>query len=104
MNDEAVTVFATFHPQAGKRDELVELLQNMIDNTRQEEGNQVYDLYSSGDEGQSLHLFERYRDQAALDAHRAADYYKAYRGRLPELLDGQVSVVVLNEIDARGAS
>lgn len=104
MSDQPVLVFATFHPQRGKEDELLELLQGMIAQTRKEPGNECYDLYASGDGARAFHFFERYRDTEALEAHRAAEYYKAYRARLPELLEQPVEVVVLEVVDAEAGA
>jgi quinol monooxygenase YgiN len=102
MSDQPVCVFASFTPRSGKGDALLEVLRTMVTNTRREPGNEVYDLYSSDGPPRTFHLFERYRDAAALDAHRAADYYKAYRTQLPDLLETPVGVVVLNAVDAAG--
>jgi quinol monooxygenase YgiN len=103
MSDDAVLVFATFHPRPGKEDELLEVLCSMVGNTRAEPGCEVYDLYSSGDDAIAFHFFERYTDQAALQAHRDADYYKAYRTKVGDLLRSPIEVVVLREVDAKTA-
>jgi quinol monooxygenase YgiN len=102
MGSDAVLVFATFHPKQGRDEEVRKVLKGMVADTRAEPGNEVYDLYSSdGDEGRSFHLFERYRDQGALRAHRDAEHYKAYRAAIPDLLREPIGVVVLKEVDAR---
>lgn len=102
MANEPAIVFATFRPHPDKVDELRSSLDTMIANSRQEPGCEVYDLYRSGDEQTVFHLFERYRDADALEAHRAADYYKEYRANLPELLEQPVEVAVLSEVDVAG--
>lgn len=94
---DPVLVFATFKPAAGKEDDLRSTLATMVEHTRQEPGNEVYDLYSSDG---ALHLFERYRDADALEAHRASSHYVAYRAQLPDLLQTPVEVAVLTEVDA----
>jgi len=84
---EPVTVFASFEGAAGKTEELESLLRLMVANTRAESGCEQYDLYKErGSEG-VFHLFERYRDQAALEEHRAAPYYLEYRTRVVDVLD-----------------
>lgn len=99
MSDGAVMVFATFRPQAGREDELLRVLRDMVGETRGEPGNEVYDLYASGEDQPVFHFFERYADQAALQAHRDADYYKDYRAKVPDLLRDPIEVVVLREVD-----
>ena len=98
---DPVLVFATFRPAAGKEQMLLDTLAPMLQNTRLEPGNEVYDLYRSQDEDGTavFHLFERYVDQEALQAHREAEYYLAYRAALGDILATPVEVLVLSEAD-----
>ena len=102
MSDTARVVFATFRPRPDQVDALASTLRTMVDHTRREPGCEVYDLYRSDDEVTRFHLFERYRDDDALAAHRASDHYQAYRAQLPDLLEDPVEVAVLSAIDAAG--
>lgn len=102
MPGAAVTVFASFRPLPGKADELRELLSWMVEHTRAEPGCDRYDLYRRAETGETFHLFERYRDQEALAAHRTAEHYVEYRRRVADLLEGGVDVVVLEPIDSAG--
>lgn len=94
-----VLVFATFHPLEGEEQALKDILAPMLEQTRLEPGNEVYDLYRSENDGVAYHLFERYVDADALEAHRASDHYKAYRAAVPEVLSAPIGVAVLSEID-----
>lgn len=94
-------VFASFHPKAGASEPLDGLLRWMAENTRQEAGCLQYDLFRVDGDDVSYHLFERYRDAEALDAHRAADYYKQYRAEVTDLLAQPIDVLVLDEVDVR---
>lgn len=95
-----VNVFASFTPLAGREQELHALLAWMVEHTRAEPGCERYDLYRrSGDDGGSFHLFERYRDEDALQAHRASDHYVEYRRGVVDLLDGDIDVLVLDGPD-----
>lgn len=102
MASSTVTVFATFRPHPEKLDEMRSTLDTMIEHTRQEPGCRTYDLYRSGDDdAPAFHLFESYDDQDALEAHRAADYFKAYRAKLPDLLASPLEVAVMSEADVQ---
>lgn len=102
MDDAAVIVFASFRPNPGSEDAVEELLRWMVGHTRAEEGCERYDLYRrKGGEFVSFHLVERYRDQAALEAHRATDHYVEYRAKIADMLAAPIDVVVLDPIDAR---
>lgn len=94
-----VLVFATFRPLEDKEQELLAILAPMLEHTRLESGNEVYDLYRSDNDGVSYHLFERYVDADALEAHRASDHYQAYRAAIPDMLSAPIGVAVLSEFD-----
>jgi len=96
---DPVLVFATFRPLEGKEQEVLDVLAPMLVHTRLEPGNEVYDLYRSEGDGVAFHLFERYTDAGALEAHRASEHYKTYRAAIPALLAEPIGVVVLNEVD-----
>jgi quinol monooxygenase YgiN len=100
--DQAVSVFASFRPLPGREGDVRDLLTWMVERTRAEPGCERYDLYEERDAGGALHLFERYRDQAALEAHRQTDHYVEYRRRIVDMLGEPIGVVVLDAVDASG--
>lgn len=99
MTGGSVSVFASFRPREGSEESLRSLLAWMVEHTRSEPGCEAYDLYEERDAGGALHLFERYRDQDALEAHRAADHYVEYRRQVADLLEQPIGVVVLDPVD-----
>ena len=42
---------------------------------------------------------ERYLDQAAVDAHRAAEHFKTLGRKMGEYMDGRPEVLRLKEVD-----
>ncbi len=42
---------------------------------------------------------ERYADQAAVDAHRASDYFKALGRKMGEYMEGRAEVMRLTEVE-----
>ncbi len=103
---DPILVFASFQPKPGLEADVREILNDMIGPTRAEPGNVRYDLYLGQKQGgvpQSYHLFEQYKDQAALEAHRQSDHYKAYRARIADYLAEPVGVQLLSIIDAAGS-
>ena len=101
MNDQPVSVFASFRPRAGSEDTLRSLLMWMVERTRAEPGCERYDLYEEPEAQGSLHLFERYRSTEALAAHRATEHYVEYRRQVADLLEEPIRVVVLDAVDVR---
>ena len=102
MADNAVSVFASFRPREGRAGDLRSLLAWVLERTRAEPGCERYDLYEEREAGGALHLFERYRNQRALEANRATEHYIEYRRQVADLLQEPIGVVVLDPIDVDG--
>ena len=98
-----IIVLASFYPKKDKNNEVKEIILSMIDPTRSEEGNELYNFYEEkNNEGNStsFHLFEIYKDTVALDFHRNTSYYKNYRSKIVDFLEKPIEVKVLNSIDS----
>ena len=98
-----IVVFASFYPKNDKNNEVKEIILSIVNPTRSEEGNEIYNLYEvKNDDGKniSVHLFEVYKDSGALDFHRNTSYYKNYRSKIVDLLDKPIEVKILNSIDS----
>tara|TARA_B100000287_G_scaffold123009_1_gene114932 strand:- start:235 stop:543 length:309 start_codon:yes stop_codon:yes gene_type:complete len=98
-----ITVFASFYPKNDKNNEVKETLLAMVDPTRSEKGNEFYNFYEEkNNQGKiiSFHLFEVYKNSAALDFHRNSSHYKNYRSKIEELLEKPREVKILNSIDS----
>ena len=94
---------ASFHPKKDKANEVKEIILSMIKPTRSEEGNELYNFYEEKNkDGKiiSFHLFEIYKNSAALDFHRETTHYKDYRSKIDDLLEKPREVKVLNSIDS----
>ena len=98
-----IIVIASFCPKKDKIKEAKEIILSMIKPTRSEDGNELYNFYEEkNNEGKitSFHLFEIYKDSAALDFHRNTTYFKNYRSKIEELLEKPIEVKILNSIDS----
>jgi len=98
-----VVVLASFYPKNEKNNEVKETILAMVNPTRSEEGNEIYNFYevkNDDDKNISFHLFEVYKDPAALDFHKNTSYYKNYRSKIVDLLDKPIEVKVLTSIDS----
>ena len=98
-----IIVMASFHPKKDKVNEVKEIILSMIKPTRLEEGNELYNFYeekNKDDKIISFHLFEIYKNSAALDFHRKTTHYKDYRSKIEDLLEKPIEVKVLNSIDS----
>jgi len=62
-----------------------------------ETGCKLYALHRA--EAPNTYVFmERYADQAAVDAHRATDYFKALGRKMGEYMEGRAEVMRLTEV------
>ena len=55
---------------------IIALLPQLVESTKNEEGNLSYHIYQSADSHNVLVLHERYADQEALDAHKNSKHYQ----------------------------
>ena len=65
-------VIASFFPKKEKNDEVKEIILSMINPTRAEEGNEVYNFYEEKNDDSkniSFHLFEIYKDDQKIEKH-----------------------------------
>lgn len=94
-------IVATFFPLKGHDVAVRQELETMVGYTRQEPGNLRYDLFTrANDDGRTIFvLIERYQDEAALQAHRSADYFAAYRAAVVPQLERPIEAVLLTDLD-----
>ena len=98
-----IVLLASFYPKNEKNNEIKETILAMVNPTRAEEENEIYNFYESkNNEGKniSFHLFEVYKNSAALDFHRNTSHYKNYRSKIADLLDRPIEVKVLTSVNS----
>lgn len=79
-------MFALLKARPGKEEEVRSALAAAVEPTRKEPGCLQYDLHVSMSEPGSFAFYERWRDQAALDAHMKMPYVQSLIARIPDLL------------------
>lgn len=62
----------------GTEKQAITFMRKMEEHTRREPGNRMYMAQQSTGDPRRFCFYEQYVDQAALDAHRAAPYFKQY--------------------------
>ena len=98
-----IIVLASFYPKKNKKEEVKKIISFMINPTRSEVGNEVYNFYEEKNHDSnniSFHLFEVYKNNDALDLHRKTDYYKNYRSKIIDLLIKPIDVKILYSLDS----
>lgn len=98
----SVTVLARFVAKTGEEARVEAILRGMVAPTRREPGCRRYDLYRTTANGTTVFcLIERYTGEEAIQAHREAVHYKAYRASIADLLAVPIEVTRLEALDAR---
>ena len=92
-----VRVIARAVAGKGKENQLRALLQGMLVPTRAEQGCQSYELYETDSTGR-FYFDETWKNQAALDEHKATLHYKHLEHAVGELLDEPFEVNVLKSV------
>jgi quinol monooxygenase YgiN len=98
-----IVVFASFYPKKNKKDEVKKIILSMVNPTRTEKGNEVYNFYEENNydiNNISFHLFEIYKNNDALDFHKKTSHYKNYRSKITDLLEEPIEVKILNSLDS----
>jgi (4S)-4-hydroxy-5-phosphonooxypentane-2,3-dione isomerase len=73
-----VVLLVQFTVFSGKEQEAWTFIQKMQDHTRSEPGCRMYFGHQSTENSRHFFLYEQYDDKTALDAHRAAPYFRDY--------------------------
>jgi quinol monooxygenase YgiN len=95
----AIKIVAILTAKPGKLDELTALLASMVQASRAEPGNLRYDLWRDQADANRFVLDELYKDQAAIDAHKASAHFQMYLAKIGELAER--SAYVLQGQDVR---
>ena len=64
-----------------------------------EPGCKLYQLHVVNDAPTTYVFMERYVDQAAVEAHRGSDYFKALGRKMGEYMEGRAEVMRLTEVE-----
>jgi quinol monooxygenase YgiN len=90
-----LTVVARWQVQAGAVEQVLALAAQLRRESLAEEGCLGYEVYRNVEAPASFVLVERYRDQAALDAHRESAHYQrlVVEGIRPWLEERQVEIL-----------
>ena len=70
----SIHAMAEIEPKEDDFDEVVSILSELVERSRGEPGNVVYDLFANED-GKTLHIVEVWEDEASLKAHMSTDEF-----------------------------
>jgi len=91
-------VVATIKVKAGMEKEFETVAKELVAKVNANEpGCKLYQLHTA-EEPLTYVFMERYVDQAAVEAHRASDYFKTLGRKMGEYMDGRAQVLRLKEV------
>jgi autoinducer 2-degrading protein len=77
MDQKPITVFAKWQIKDGKLSTVLNLLSEMVTKSKAEEGNLFYQVHQSNTDANTIMLFEGYKNETALAAHRGSEYFQS---------------------------
>jgi quinol monooxygenase YgiN len=75
-----------------RRERALELVEEMVSESRAEEGILGYDAAVEVGNPDVVHFFDRYEDAAALEAHGERDHVQRFAAELPDLLAAEPEI------------
>ena len=93
-------VVATIRVKPGMEKEFEGVARELVAKVNANEpGCKLYALHHHAETPNTYVFMERYVDQAAVDAHRATDYFKALGRKMGEYMEGRAEVMRLREVE-----
>lgn len=87
-----LVVHATFPIDPEKRDEALDLIEDLVEQSNQEAGVIEYHATTDVSDPSLFRFIEQYEDEAAFEAHGETDHFAEFEAALPDLLAGEPEV------------
>jgi (4S)-4-hydroxy-5-phosphonooxypentane-2,3-dione isomerase len=83
-----VVLAVTWLAKAGREAEVAGIFSKLTEESRKEPGCLLFQVHRHKTEGRRFFIYEQYKDDAALEAHRGASHFLQYaRKELPKIAD-----------------
>jgi quinol monooxygenase YgiN len=94
-----IGIVATIKVQGGKNAEFEGVFKALTAKVRADEpGNICYQLTKSRTDPNTYKVLELYKDQAAMDAHRASDHFRSLGREMGAFMDGRPEIETLDGV------
>ncbi len=96
-SDNGMMIIAKLTVKPDKIKAFTEAAKEMIEKSNKEPGCLSYQLYQDPYTNTKFVFVEEYKNQAAIDAHFAADYFKAFGPKISDLTEGPASIKIITK-------
>ena len=93
--DSKMMIIAKLSVKPEKAKDFTEAAKEMIENSNKESGCTFYQLFQDPYDNSRFVFVEEYKNQAAVDAHFAADYFKAFGPKIGDFILGQPEIKII---------
>ncbi|MDP4223917.1 MAG: putative quinol monooxygenase [Bacteroidota bacterium] len=89
-------IIARVYIKPGMEDTFINTAKTIIENSNKEEGCLGYMLYQEPYEKTNFVFVEKYRNQAAIDAHFATEYFKEFGTKIADLISRPTEIKIID--------
>ena len=94
--DSKMMIVAKLSVKPEKAKDFIEAAREMIEKSNKESGCSFYQLYQDPYDNSKFVFVEEYKNQAAVDAHFATDYFKAFGPKIGDLIIGAPEIKIVS--------
>lgn len=88
-----IVLHAEFPLDPAKRDEALDLITDLVEQSQQEDGMIDYRAATDVSDPNLVRFTEQYEDDAAFEAHSETEHFQEFEAALPDLLAGEPTVL-----------
>ncbi|MEI6050586.1 MAG: putative quinol monooxygenase [Bacteroidota bacterium] len=96
VTDFKMMIIAKVSVKPDKVNDFTVVAKEMIEKSNKESGCNFYQLYQDPYDNSKFVFVEEYKNQAAVDAHFAADYFTAFGPKISDLVTGPAVIKILS--------
>jgi quinol monooxygenase YgiN len=96
VEEPGMMIVAKLQVKADKTKAFAEAAREMIEKSNKETGCKFYQLYQDPYDNTKFIFVEEYKNQAAVDAHFASDYFKAFGPKIADLVAQPAQIKIIS--------
>jgi quinol monooxygenase YgiN len=94
--DYAMMITARLNVKPEKVKDFMAVAKEMVENSNKETGCTSYQLFQDPYDNSGFIFVESYKNQAAVEAHFASDYFKAFGPKITDMVQGPAKIKIIS--------